>query len=478
MSLLVNSQKTFIQNQNAEFYPNYPAQFYPVTQSQQTGDYFYPSDPTQNFQNQIQNYQILPAGYSASQSLHLNQQQEQYRFANALNQNFLQNLNQSGFTDLQRRGFYQGGSVFQTTSSPEYQQSYPGLYNNNISVTASDRSQISPVHHGSSASVVSTPEPSPNFLQYQWEGFNTEETYLPVQENKSDLGFQNSSTSSIQTSSSAKQDEFIIKEVQYTPEPSDQQLVIELDDRNVATITSSDFEQTPSPTQNWNNDDDDDFGSRNVVELGINLEDIPDNLPDLKDSDLLLNIPDPNVPGQSTLSNLIDNCIFSSKPAPNAGQQKSKTPHVFINIQPRTLRKSPDLYDDHDDCLAYPAGSIEQTRALASSQFMKKFRSHIDFLKATRGPLLPVSILAREKKPGSGKVVQPQRRQIKKEENPGSIPDVIQMDLTKLDQSGSFNFGFEEWTLSFDKNPKFKKFFFEGKIQYFQIKYSLRPHSM
>ena len=130
-----------------------------------------------------------------------------------------------------------------------------------------------------------------------------------------------------------------------------------------------------------------------------------------------------------------------------------------------TLKRSPDTHDeDFDKCFAYPAGSAEQTRALASSQFMKMFRSHIDLLKAKHGPIHPISNLSpQELKSGPAKVVQPRRRHIKNEENPGSIPDVIQMDLAKLGDSKSFTFGRKEWTLSFDKNPKFKKFFFEGK---------------
>ena len=488
MSLLVNSDRRFMQN--PEIYSDFPSQFYAANQFQPAGDYFYPLSQTQNFQPQIQNYQILPEHYSTGQNFQNNNQQgqgNQSRFANALNQNFLQSLNTSGFSSLQRRGYYQGGSVF--VSSPEHHQTFPGFYNNDQSITESNPSQISPAHHNSSASVISTPEPSPNFLQYQWEGLNTsstEEKYLPAQDvsrlDKSNPGFQNNAISSTQSSSgvSANQDQdhdqYVIKDVQYSQGSSDE-LIIQVD-TNAATNCSNIFQQTTSSSnQNWNNnDDDDDFGSRNAAEIGINLEDIPDSLPDLKDSDILLSIPHPDVPAQVSLSNLIDNCLFNKSDQSNQQRSLSKPPKVLINIQARSsiLRRSPDVFDDHDEdldkCFAYPAGSAEQTKALASSQFMKKLRSHIDFLKATQGPILPISTLyPGEQKSAPGKLVQPQRRHIKKEENAGSIPDVIQMDLTKLGDTKSFSFGSKEWTLSFDRNPKFKKFFFEGNNNVFTL---------
>ena len=45
--------------------------------------------------------------------------------------------------------------------------------------------------------------------------------------------------------------------------------------------------------------------------------------------------------------------------------------------------------------------------------------------------------------------------------------DIIQLDNSKLDGSGIFNFGCEQWTLSFEKNTKFRKYFFEGAFLVF-----------
>ena len=36
------------------------------------------------------------------------------------------------------------------------------------------------------------------------------------------------------------------------------------------------------------------------------------------------------------------------------------------------------------------------------------------------------------------------------------------LDLAKLDRSETFFFGSKDWILSFDRNPKFKEFFFAG----------------
>ena len=100
---------------------------------------------------------------------------------------------------------------------------------------------------------------------------------------------------------------------------------------------------------------------------------------------------------------------------------------------------------------------------------MKQMREQIKLLKAAHGPIVtqpPSSYpkVTEDRRSKGGKISQPQRRHIKKDDTVqvSGIPDTIAMDLSKLNPFGSFTFGCEAWTISFDRNPKFKKFFFEG----------------
>lgn len=175
---------------------------------------------------------------------------------------------------------------------------------------------------------------------------------------------------------------------------------------------------------------------------------------------------DQNMPGPG------DPVIQESSAAP--GSVSELVPNSFPRSSPGST--SPPIvevhHDDHEDVLdvhvSYPAGSTDQTKVLASTVFMKSFKQQLDTFLATHGPIIipPATSfypkVAGEHKPG--KISQPQRRQIKKDENAGpGLPDIIPMDLTKLDQTGLFSFGCQAWTLSFDNNPKFKQFFFAGK---------------
>jgi hypothetical protein len=94
---------------------------------------------------------------------------------------------------------------------------------------------------------------------------------------------------------------------------------------------------------------------------------------------------------------------------------------------------------------------------------MVQFRKYVDYLKTSCVHACPP---APDTAASPGNVAQPQRRHLQREGNvEGAIPDVIQLDLTKL-TTGTFNFGSQEWTLSFEENQNFKKYFYEGERHY------------
>lgn len=173
----------------------------------------------------------------------------------------------------------------------------------------------------------------------------------------------------------------------------------------------------------------------------------------------------PDIQASTSVPGQVSGPIFSSY----SRSSPASTPPPVSELHHGDYHEHEDELDKH---VAYPASSAEQTKALASSQLLKMFRQQLDNFKASHGPVaFPTAAprcpkLAKGSRPG--KISQPQRRHIKKEEAPVNVlPDVMPMDLTQLDQTGLFSFGSQAWTISFEANPKFKQFFFAGNQELF-----------
>ena len=384
---------------NPEIYYNYPVQHYPDYQP----SYFYSTGQIQNFQSQVHDCQDAPGHYNFNKRSNLSQHEE----SGLLNHNFPQTGNLP-IRDLQQK-----------LPAPKLGQHRPDDLGN---VFASDPSQIS------SASSILTP----GFLQYQRQGY---ENSLKVPK----VSYSRTS------SESAIRDRYVDKKVKYFVNFSNQLFI--QPDENVESKSDEGITNTGNTSSSaahhhqeivksfqfsfdvhkWKEEIGN--GSRSLDEFGINLSDLPEILPVLNDSDLseLIFTRSP-----TSSSILVDN--FASRSCPDFHHQhRSKTPSI--------------AQANEDYIYSYPVGPAVQTKVLESSEFMLNFPNHIDHRQATREPV---------------EVVQPHHRRCQKEEVPASIPDIVQMDLAKLDRSETFFFGSKDWILSFDRNPKFKEFFFAG----------------
>lgn len=356
--------------------------------------------------------------------------------------------------------FYPGHHAnARSTPVSQYQQQqfsigYQGSnnhFNNGQMNISPDQSLMSPSLHDCSGFTVSSPEQSPNFLQYQWDGFNAHsqaqnDLQIPEVQGVTSSVVQGSSTMVGQV-----QPRYIISDVKYMEEDDESgtsnQLVIQLDEK---LPDQSSILVQGSTSEIWNNQD-----QKDVV-FDLNQDNIPASLPDFKESDLSFIIPAPDPLTHVTLPTLVDTCTNKS---PGSDQASNTAVETFAEE---------DLDEDLERGTAYPAGSAEQTRLLASSQFMKNFRRQIDDLKAKHGPYIAFNIVKEDKytttptSRGGRKMVQPQRRQLKKDANLETFPDPFFLDLNKVNGRKTFDFGGPQWTLSFDENPNFKKFFYEG----------------
>jgi hypothetical protein len=278
-----------------------------------------------------------------------------------------------------------------------------------------DQSLLSPSLQDTSD--ISAPDMSPHLLQYQWQGSPTpgaSNTY-PELGKTLDLETQNQMLLNIPVSF-GQDERYVVREVKYSStDDCPDQLVIQLDEKpdisqeaQTETPRQSTAEISTDPSERWH---------QVLRTIGLDLQD----LPDIGDDDLNETLP------------------LAITPLPQG-------PHSsFVGITPESSKASSicatsdgfedDFDEDLDRGVAYPAGSTEQTRVLASSNFMKNMRKFVDNLKATRGHLLTIPVVKPEMTREileKRKMVQPKRRELTKDLNQGIVPGIFLRFFLKI----------------------------------------------
>ena len=280
------------------------------------------------------------------------------------------------------------------------------------SIVQLDQSLLSPSLQDTSGFSNQSSNMSPHSLQYQWEGLNTQRASSTYPEPSKTLSVQHTQLQiddmlCKSPISSSQAERYVVREVKYsmTDDCPDQQLVIQLDEK-----------PDTNPEEEQNSISNNQLGKWKDVFQTVGLD--FQELPDIKDEDLNLTFPLPEDP----LS--INNGSYSSAD-PNKASSISTSNDVFED----------DFDEDFDRGMAFPAGSAEQTRALGSSQFMKKMRKYVEHLKATRGHLLTLPVVKQETEmPETRKMAQPKRRELKRDLNQGVVPGIFSFNFLLVEQ--------------------------------------------
>ena len=272
------------------------------------------------------------------------------------------------------------------------------------SIVQLDQSLLSPSLQDTSGFSNQSSIMSPHSLQYQWEGLNTQRassTYPdPSKTIVQHTQLQMDDMLCKSPVSSSQAERYVVREVKYsmTDDCPDQELVIQLDEKP---------DTNPEEEQNIISNYQTDSWKDVLQTVGLDFQE----LPDIKDEDLKLTLP---------LANPLN-----ISPEPNKTSSISASADVFED----------DFDDDFDKGVAFPAGSAEQTRALGSSQFMKKMRKFVDHLKATRGHLLTHPVVKQETEmPELRKMAQPKRRELKRDLNQGVVPGIFCFHFLLVEQ--------------------------------------------